>query len=60
MSEQTATGKVKRVQLEAVVIRADGSRHDLGTISDSAWYWRGPLVWLANRRIRRANRSVSS
>lgn len=34
--------RVKRMTLEAVVIRADGSREDLGTIAywDRRWYRR--------------------
>ena len=34
---------VKRVQISATVIRADGTRENLGVISDSARWWRyGP------------------
>lgn len=52
-----AKGKIKRAQVSAVVIRADGSKVNLGTISDSARHWRyGPGKWLAHRRTRRANR----
>lgn len=35
MSEQLAKQQYKQVQIDAVVIRADGSREDLGTIA----YW---------------------
>lgn len=41
-----ATGKIKSLQMEAVVIRADGSREDLGTV---AYYHRNPLRRLAWR-----------
>jgi hypothetical protein len=47
---------VKRVVLEAVVIRADGTREDLGVVSDSSWVWRfGPGRLLAAWRTRKAN-----
>jgi hypothetical protein len=40
MGEHTATSQVKSASIEAVVIRADGTREDLGEIS----YWhRNPL-----------------
>jgi hypothetical protein len=52
---------VKRVQIEVQVIRRDGNVDDLGVVSDSAWYWRrGPGKWLADRRIRRANRRIDA
>jgi hypothetical protein len=50
-----APGPVKRIQLEATVIRADGRIEALGVISDSKWGRWDPRRWLANRRIRRAN-----
>lgn len=54
--QTTTVGKVKRVQIEATVIRADGRREELGLISDSAWYWRwGIGRWLAARRTRKVN-----
>lgn len=49
-----------RGQLEAVVIRADGTREDLGTIADSNWHWYSPRYWLAKLRTKRANRHVRS
>lgn len=56
LTELEAQGRVKRAQLEAVVIRADGTRHELGVISDSARHWRfGPGRLLANRRISKLN-----
>jgi hypothetical protein len=57
--EVLARNKVKRVQIEATILRADGRIDKLGTISDSSWYWRwGPGRWLSRRRIARANRSL--
>lgn len=46
-----ATGRVKSSQIDAVVIRIDGSRQDLGTI---AYYHRNPLrrlAWRLNRKV---------
>ncbi len=55
-----AKAKVKRAQLSTVVIRADGSKVNLGVVSDSAKHWRyGPGKWLARRRTNRANRKVN-
>lgn len=34
MSEATAKQELKRLSIEAVVIRADGTREDLGVISE--------------------------
>lgn len=52
-----AKGRVKRVQLNVVVTRADGRKINLGSVSDSARHWRyGPGKWLAHQRTRRANR----
>jgi hypothetical protein len=55
-----AKGKAKRIQMSAVVTRADGTVHDYGVVADSALRWRfGPgrlLTWL---RIRTLNRSVN-
>jgi hypothetical protein len=40
MSDVTASGQLKQMVVEAVVIRADGTREDLGVIS----YWhKNPL-----------------
>lgn len=40
MAEQRAHAGVKQIKLQAVVIRADGTREDLGTVA----YWhRNPL-----------------
>lgn len=52
-----AKGPVKRVQIEATIIRADGTRENLGTIADSAKHWTyGPGRLLARWRIHKANR----
>lgn len=48
--EALATGKVKSLQIEAVVIRADGTREDLGVVS---YYHRNPLRRLAWRLSRK-------
>lgn len=46
------SGKPKMVSLDAVIIRADGSREDLGTIA----YWnRNPLLRLLYRIKRHFN-----
>ncbi len=59
MSEiEPGFGKLKRVQIEAVVIRADGTRENLGVVSDSAWRRFDLRRWLAARRTRRANRRL--
>lgn len=59
MTEVTGKGTVKRVQIEAVVIRADGTREDLGVVSDSSHLWRfGPGRLLAWRRTNQANRRL--
>lgn len=55
-----ANGPVKRVQIEATIIRADGTIEKLGTISDSSWRWRfTPLRLISRFRILKANRRVS-
>jgi hypothetical protein len=54
-----AFGPVKRVQLEAVIVRADGTTEDLGVVADSAKRWRlGPGRLLSTLRIKRANRRL--
>lgn len=55
MTEQTAMGPVKRVQIEAVVIRADGTCDELGVIADSSRWWNLVGRRFADRRIKRAN-----
>lgn len=48
-----ATGKVKKVSLNVVVTRADGTVDDYGEVMNSKW---GPVRrWLARRRIERLN-----
>lgn len=58
MGEMEAKGKVKRAQIEATVIRADGTRHELGVISDSAKHWNLLGRWLAQHKINRANKAA--
>jgi len=52
MPEQVARQKMKEASIAAVVIRADGTREDLGVIS----YWnRNPLrrlIWRARQWLR--------
>ena len=46
MTDLNARGKARQITIDAVVIRADGTREDLGTVS----YWhRNPLRRLAWR-----------
>lgn len=58
MTEVMGKSPVKRVQIQATVIRADGTREELGVISDSNFRWRWFHRFFANRRIARANRNV--
>jgi hypothetical protein len=53
----TAISKLKQATLELVVVRADGTRENLGVVSHSGWWWNhGPQRLLARWRIRNANR----
>lgn len=45
-------------QMTAVVVRADGTREDLGVIGDTRWRRLSIGRLLSNRRIRRANRRL--
>ena len=55
-----AKGKAKRIQMSAVVTRADGTVHDYGVVADTALRWRfGPGRLLARLRIRALNRSAN-
>jgi hypothetical protein len=58
--DQVAQGAIKRVIIEAVVIRADGTVEPLGTVSDSSWKWYSPLGQYrklkASRRTEALNR----
>lgn len=46
MADFTTEAQAKQITLEAVVIRADGTREDLGTVS----YWhKNPLMRLLHR-----------
>jgi len=53
--EQAGKGPVKRVQIAATIIRADGTVEELGVIADSKWYWRLFGKRFSDRRIKRAN-----
>lgn len=60
--EQTFVGNVRRVDIEAVITRADGTVVNLGTVASTAWKWWSPRGWVARfaawRRIKDANRRV--
>lgn len=52
MSEVVAQGEVKEIVFEAVVIRADGTREDLGEIS----YWhKSPIKRYIHRMRKKIN-----
>jgi len=53
-----APGPVRRLVIEATVIRADGTVEQLGVISDSGWRRLDPRRWLAAKRIQKANRRL--
>jgi hypothetical protein len=53
---ESAQQKIKQVQIEVSVIRADGTVEELGVVSDSGWKAWDPRKLLASRRIRQANR----
>ena len=59
MSEFSAEPKIKRTTIEAVVIKADGTRHDLGKVADSKWNSWSFNKFRANGRIQRFNRVAS-
>ena len=60
MSEVSGKGPVKRIVVEAVVIRKDGTVEDLGAIADSQKRWRfGPGRARAWWRTKRANRRIN-
>jgi len=52
MSDIKARGEVRSAQIDVVVIRADGTREDLGTVS---YHHRNPLrrLWWRLGRLRR-------
>lgn len=54
MGEINAKGDLQELSIEAVVIRADGTKEDLGTVS----YWHKSkfkrLEWAIKQRLRRA------
>ena len=51
-----AKGGLREVTIEATVIRADGTREELGVVS--SWH-KNPLIRLA-RKLRRGNGNVRS
>lgn len=54
MADMTGKGQPKKVTWEAVVIRADGAREDLGVVS---YYHRNPLkrwAWSIKQKVRNA------
>ena len=56
MTTLGAKSAVKHVQIEATVIRADGTIEKLGIISKSGWRWRfSPMRLLSSWRISQAN-----
>lgn len=59
MTDQTALGPVKRVQIEATVIRVNGTVEHLGVVADSKWKRHDPRSWLSSRRIKQANKRSS-
>jgi hypothetical protein len=59
MTEMAGFGRPKRLQIEATIIRADGTVEHLGVVSDSSRLWRyGPGRVAAWWRTTRANRNV--
>jgi hypothetical protein len=59
VTDLNARAGPKRVTIEAVVIRADGRREELGAVSDSGWGRVSLRRWLANRRISKVNRRTA-
>lgn len=56
MADMNAKSEVKEATIEAVVIRADGSREDLGVISA---YYKNPLKrlqWALKQKAQRKDR----
>ena len=52
MADVIATSQIKEAQIQAVVIRADGTREDLGVIS---YYHKNPLkrwIWRLKEMLR--------
>lgn len=59
MSSFFGTGKVKEISFEAQIIRADGTKVDLGKIDSTSKLWRyGPGRVASYLRIKRANRRM--
>jgi hypothetical protein len=56
LTELAAKSGLKQVIIEATIIRADGTRQELGVISDSKWSkFLSPSRFFANKRIAKAN-----
>lgn len=55
MAQLAAKSGAKHAQIEATVIRADGTIEHLGTVADSKWGRFSISRLLASRRIQRAN-----
>jgi hypothetical protein len=51
-NENNVTSQPEKLQIDAVIIRADGTREDLGTVS---YYHKNPLKRLAYRLKRIKN-----
>jgi hypothetical protein len=52
MSDQSAHADIKEASIEAVVIRKDGTREDLGVVS---YYHRNPLkraMWALRQKLK--------
>lgn len=52
---EPALPEVKQVTIEATVIRADGTKHELGKVSDSKWRPFSLAKRRANKKIEEAN-----
>ena len=50
MSEQVAKQKMREASIAAVVIRADGTREDLGVVSYWHKSWFKRLLWKLRKR----------
>lgn len=42
-------------EIGITVIRADGTRDELGTVTSSAWQWYSPALWRAKARTKYVN-----
>ena len=53
---EPAVQKIKETSIEAVIIRADGTREDLGVIAHSDWHWWSKERREARKRTKQANK----